>query len=71
MWHVMMNLCNVSVKKFDTRLMDINEYLPLFPGSDNMKIIADEEMNEIILHTVPIVWMKQAHLQGFVFDLEY
>ena len=71
MWHVMMNLCNISVKKFDRRLMDINEYLSLFPGSDNMKKIADEEMNEIILHTVPIVWMKQAYLQGFVFDLEY
>ena len=71
MWHVMMNLCNISVKKFDTRLMDINEYLSLFPGSDNMKKIVYEEMNEILLHTVPIVWTKQAYLKGFGFDLEY
>ena len=67
----MMNLRNVSVKKFDTRLMDINEYLPIFPGSDNMMKMADEEMNEILLHTVPIVWMKQAYLKEFGFEIEY
>ena len=35
-----------------------------------MNKMADEEMNEILLHTVPSVWMKQAYLQGFGFELE-
>ena len=48
--------------------MEINNYLPLFPGSSVSKKIAPEDLNDIILHTVPNMWAKQAYLQ--VWDLE-
>ena len=43
--------------------MEVNNFLPLFPGSDATKNMPTEEINEILLHAVPNGWYKQAYLQ--------
>ena len=60
----------MAFKRFAARLTEINNFLPLFPGSDASKKMEMENLNEILLHAVPNGWTKQSYLQGWVFDLK-
>ena len=42
--------------------MEMNNYLPLLHGSSPSKKMDPEEVNDIIIHTVPNVWGEQAYL---------
>ena len=46
-------------------LVDLNDYLPSFPGSTPTHKIAMSELNEILLNSMPNSWSKQAYVQGF------
>ena len=48
----------------------MNNFLPLFLGSDVTKKMTHEELNEIILHAVPNAWVKQSYLQGWYFEMK-
>ena len=54
-------------KRFTERKIELDNYLPLFPGSRTSKKIPPKELNNILLHTVPNGWTKQAYLQGWDF----
>ena len=41
------------------RLTEINNYLPLLPGSSESQNMAPEELNEILLHVVTNRWTKK------------
>ena len=43
-------------KRFSARLMELNNYLPIFPGSSDIKKMSPEQINEILLHYVPNGW---------------
>ena len=47
------------------RLIDLNEYLPSFPGSTPAHKIGMTELNEILLNSMPNSRSKQAYVQGF------
>ena len=53
---------DMPLKHFVAQLTKINNFLPLFPGSDASKNIPPEELNEIILHAVPNGWENQSYL---------
>ena len=57
-------------KRFAARLADLNNYLLLFPVYSADKKMPPEYLNDILLHTVPGVWSKQAYLQGWDFDMK-
>ena len=56
-------------KRFEAQLMEINNFLPLFPGYDPTKKIPSKELNEILLHAVPNGWGKHSYLRGWYFEM--
>ena len=58
-------------KIFSARLAELNNYLPIFPGSSATKNMAPEELNKILLQAAHNSWAKQAYLQGWVFEGSY
>ena len=44
---------SMTFKHFAARLMEMNNFLPLFPGSDASEKMEMEELNKILLHAVP------------------
>ena len=59
---------DLPFKRFDARLTGLNNYLPIFPGSNASNNMSPEELNEIILQTVLNVWSKKSYLQGWGFE---
>ena len=53
---------DLPFKRFEARLTELNNFLPLLPGSSGSKKISPEELNEIILRVVPKGCVKQAYL---------
>ena len=58
-----------TFKRFAERLTEMNNFLPLFPGSESSKKMEMEDLNDILLHAVPTGWAKQSYLQGWYFEL--
>ena len=48
--------------------MSSRDSLPLFPGSSISKKMPPKDPNNILLHTVPNSWAKQAHIQRWYFE---
>ena len=46
-------------------MVELNEYLDIFPGSKASRKIGKMELNEIILHIMPNGWSRQVYMQGF------
>ena len=61
---------DLPFKHFSARLTELNNYLPLFPGSGAANKIPPEEHNDILLHAVPNGWEKQVYLQGWDFEMK-
>ena len=57
-------------KRFAAWLMELNDYLPIFPELSDTNKIPPKEINKIILHAVPHGWAKQYYLQGWYFKGE-
>ena len=55
---------HLQFKIFAARLTELNNYLPLLPGSSAAKKMDPEELNEILLRAVPNAWARQAYIQG-------
>ena len=56
--HTMWKPRGILFKRFASRLVELNNYFPIFPGSRAAKKISPEELNKILLHTVPNSWEK-------------
>ena len=56
---------NLSV----TCLTELNNYPPILLGYSTTKKMPPEDINEILLHSVPNGWEKQAYIQGCNFDI--
>ena len=61
--------CNISFKRLTARLTEINNFLPIFPGSDPTKKTPPEELNDKFLHAAPNGWERQSYLQGWDFEM--
>ena len=55
-------------KIFAARLIELNNYLPISPGSSAAKNMDSEELNKILLHVVPYLWAKQSYIQVWDFE---
>ena len=56
--HAMRKPRRISFKHFSTRLMEMNNFLPLFPGLEASKKMSSKELNKILLHAIPNSWVK-------------
>ena len=63
----MRNPRGVKLWKFAEIIQYLNNLLPKLPGSGKSKNITQEELNEILLHTVSHGWAKQAMMFGIDF----
>ena len=68
--HAMHKPCKILFKWFVTYLKELNNYLPLFPGSSASKNMLPKELNNIILHAVWDGWAKQVYLHGWNFEMK-
>ena len=64
MRRAMRKLQDIQFKIFAARLTELNNYLPLFPGSSAAKNMDPEYLNEILLHAVLNSWARQSYIQG-------
>ena len=60
---------SLKVGRYAVRLIELNEYLDFFPAGTLYEKIRLNELNEILVNSMPNSWSKQAHVQGF--DCEY
>ena len=60
----------MTLKRFDARLTEMNNYIPLSPGLDASKKMTPEDLNKIILHVFRNAWVKQSYLQGWGFEIK-
>ena len=58
-------LHNLTEKRYAALIIDLNEYLESFPGATLNHKIGVTELNKILLNSMPNIWSRQAHLQGF------
>ena len=53
------------------RLTKLNEYLVLFPGSDEFKNMSEPGLNVIILYSMPNGWSNQSYFLELGFQVPY
>ena len=58
----------LHLKRFNAWLIELNNYLILFPTSRSPKKIPSKELNKIPLHDVPNRWATKACIQGWDFE---
>ena len=68
MHRAMCNPRDINFKLFASHLTEVYKYLPLLPGSSTAKKIPPEDLNEILLHSVPIRWANQAYAPCWYFE---
>ena len=61
----MKNLCGLKVRRYTDCMIDLNEYLYVFPGAKASDKTCEMELNEILLNIMPNIWNKRAYMQGF------
>ena len=68
MQRMMHNPQDLKVRQYATSILEQNKLLTFFPGADESKVIPEEDLNAIFLHTAPHGWSKQAIMLGFDFN---
>ena len=59
----------LKVRQYMARLIDLNEYLALFPRATLSDKIGVTEFNKSLFNSMPDIWSNHAYVQGF--DCEY
>ena len=54
-----------QVENFSACLTNLNYYLTLFPWSDASSNIKPEELNKVLVYSIPTLWDDQDYIQGF------
>ena len=62
------NPIKLKVRRYAARLIYINDYLAAFPGAKESEKIGETDLNEILLNSMPNIWIRQAYVQGFDFE---
>ena len=65
--HGMRNPIKLKIRRYAAHLIELNEYLNIFPGSNMNNKIGGTELNEILLHNVSHGWGDQDFRWGFDF----
>ena len=56
---------SLKVRRYATRIIDLNEYLAYFPGATMADKIGVNELNKILLNSLINSWSKKAYVEGF------
>ena len=63
MRRVIRKLHGSKVRRYVAHLVDIHEYLVVFPGTNISNKVCVMELNEKVLNSMPNIWSKQAHVK--------
>ena len=63
-------LHGTNICMHDTRLTELIIFLPMFPSLYGSNKMDDDELNEILICSVPNGWGKKYYTQGFIFESE-
>ena len=58
-------LSDLRVICYSGRLIDLNKYLALLPWDSLSNKIRVTELNKTLLNSMPNMWSKLTHVQGF------
>ena len=58
----------LRVRRYAACMIDINNYLAVFPGAKASNKICETVFNGIILNSRPNRWIRQEYVQGFYFE---
>ena len=64
-FHGMRNLHKLKLRFYAPSKVGINGYLTVFPGWKAIGKTGETELSKITLNSMPNIWIKQAHVQGF------
>ena len=67
MHYGMSNTRVLKVRRYADRLIDLNEYVTLFPGEMASGFSCVTELNGSLLNSMPNIWIKQTYVQVFDF----
>ena len=67
MRHGMSKPHGLKVRCYADFMIDLNDYLAVFPGSKASDKIRETSLNGILFHSVPNSWIRQSYVQGFNF----
>lgn len=54
-----------KIREYLARVVELNSYLPLFPGGDDNAKLSDDELCDILEFATPASWQRQMTLQAF------
>ena len=60
-----MNPRELKARLYAAHIIELNEYLSIFPVEKASRKIVERELNEIILNNIPNLWSRQDYVQGF------
>ena len=61
----MMNPRNLKVRSYPTFTIDLNEDLAVLPEEKASEKFVDIELDEILLNSIPNIWIRQSYVQGY------
>ena len=67
MRRIMRNPHGLKVRCYAAHLIDLNEYLALFPGVNLTDKIGMTDLNGVLLNIMPNSWIKQSCVQKFYY----
>ena len=67
----MHELISLKIRRYLVILTELNENLGVFPGSKDSNKMGEEDLNNILIHSIHNRWIKQAYLQGFELEIPF
>ena len=71
MWYSIKRLRYLKIRCYAARLTELNEYLPILPGSNKRIKMGKEYLNKILLHSIPNGCINQIYTQGFNYETTF
>ena len=64
----MMNPNGLKVRRYSASMIDLNNYLVVFPGAKASEMFCDTELDGFVLNSMPKIRINQAYVQRFDFE---
>ena len=64
-------LHSINTRRYTAQITELNDYLDIFPGSENFNNMIESYLNNIMIHSMTNGWNKQSYLQVFEFELPF
>ena len=64
-------LHSINTRRYTAQITELNDYLDIFPGSENFNNMIESYLKNIMIHSMTNGWNKQSYLQVFEFELPF